>query len=199
MTPPPPGPFTESYEDLFEHAPCGYLSTLDDGTIVAVNQTFLDWTGLERDAVLAGVRFADLLTVGGRLFHQTHITPLLQLEGSVREIAAEIRCPGGDPLPVLFNASRRVTTGPNGDVPLVRVIVLDATDRRSYERELLEARREAEEALATVRRLEGLLPICAWCRRIRSDDGYWKLLEDYLVDVGAQVTHGICQDCAARQ
>lgn len=194
-----PPHFEESIEDLYEHAPCGYLSTRLDGTIIKVNQTFLARTGHDRDEMLAGVRFPDLLTVVGRVFHQTHVVPLLAVEGSVREIAAEIVRPDRTPLPVLFNAARRDVPTDNGPVELIRFTVLDATDRRGYERELLDARRRAEEALATVRRLEGLLPICAWCRRIRSDDGYWMQLEQYLTDAGAEITHGICQDCADRQ
>ena len=52
----------ESAEDLYEQAPCGYLSTLPDGTIVRVNQTLLDWIGHTREALLAGTRFQTLLT-----------------------------------------------------------------------------------------------------------------------------------------
>ena len=191
--------FEESIDDLYEHAPCGYLSTRLDGTIIKVNQTFLAWTGHERAELLAGVRFPDLLTVGGRVFHQTHVVPLLAVEGSVREIAAEVLRADRSPLSVLLNATRRVVPTDNGLVELIRFTVLDATERRSYERELLDARRRAEEALATVRRLEGLLPICAWCRRIRSDEGYWMQLEEYLIEAGAEVTHGICQDCVDLQ
>lgn len=185
----------ESIDDLYEHAPCGYLSTHLDGTIIKVNRTFLAWTGHGRGELLAGVRFEDLLTIGDRLFHQTHVVPLLAVEGSVREIAAEILRPDRTPLPVLFNATRRDVPTNNGPVELIRYTVLDVTERRSYERELLDARRRAEEALATVRRLEGLLPICAWCRRIRSDEGYWMQLEQYLIEAGAEITHGICQEC----
>ena len=47
----------ETAEALFEHAPCGYLSTLPDGTIVRTNQTFLDLTGHPRDWLMAGRRF----------------------------------------------------------------------------------------------------------------------------------------------
>lgn len=52
-------------------------------------------------------------------------------------------------------------------------------------------------ALAEVHTLTGLLPICAWCRKVRDDDGYWRQLEDYFV-AHSQVkfTHGICADCA---
>jgi PAS domain-containing protein len=47
----------ESAEELYENAPCGYVTTRPDGTIVRINRTFLLWTGFERDALLAGRRF----------------------------------------------------------------------------------------------------------------------------------------------
>jgi phosphoserine phosphatase RsbU/P len=59
---------------------------------------------------------------------------------------------------------------------------------------------ELQEALANVRRLTGLLPMCSYCKRIRDDDDYWQKLEAYLCKHSdARVTHGICPDCFARE
>ncbi len=67
---------------------------------------------------------------------------------------------------------------------------------------LMEFRRisaKLAEALEEVRTLHGLLPICAWCRRIRDDKGYWAEVESYLGRrAGADFTHGICPDCFAK-
>ncbi len=65
----------DSAEDLYESAPCGYLSTLMDGTIAKINATLLGWLGLSREEVVGRKRFSDLLTVGGRLYHETHFAP----------------------------------------------------------------------------------------------------------------------------
>ncbi len=185
-----------SHEDLYEHAPCGYLSTDGSGLVVQINQTLLDWIGHGREAIVGKSRFQDLLAVGDRLFLETHLTPLLAVEGAVREIAVEVRRADGSRLPVLFNAVRREVETPEGRTEVIRFTLFDATERRRYERELLDARRRAEEALARVRSLEGLLPICAWCHRIRDDAGSWLPLEAYLQEAGASVTHSICQSCA---
>jgi PAS domain S-box-containing protein len=128
--------------DLYESAPCGYLSALTDGAIVKVNQTFLTWTGYGRDELTSGARLPHLLTVGGRIFFETHFAPLLQMQGAVREIAFDLVCKDGRVMPILVNAAlRRADAG----VPaIVRCTVFDATDRRRYERELLVARNEAE-------------------------------------------------------
>ncbi|MCA1698786.1 MAG: PAS domain-containing protein, partial [Actinobacteria bacterium] len=79
----------ESAEYLFENAPCGYLSCRLDGTIIRVNRTFEEWTGFAADALL-GRRFRELLAPAGRIYHETHYLPVLQLQGAVREIALEI-------------------------------------------------------------------------------------------------------------
>jgi hypothetical protein len=48
--------------------------------------------------------------------------------------------------------------------------------------------------------LETMLPLCAWCKKYRAENGEWKPIEDYLRDSGAPaVTHGICPDCAIEQ
>ncbi|CAL9643714.1 hypothetical protein SUDANB108_06440 [Streptomyces sp. enrichment culture] len=134
----------DSAEDLYEAAPCGYLSTLMDGTIAKINTTLLDWLGLERDAVVGRRRFADLLTVGGRLYHETHFAPLLRLQGELRGIALEMRRADGGRLPVLVSAV--VKHGTEGEPLLIRTTVFDASDRRAYEEELLRRRQEAEGA-----------------------------------------------------
>ena len=55
---------------------------------------------------------------------------------------------------------------------------------------------ELSSALAEVQTLTGLLPICAWCKKVRDDDGYWQKVEDYLSSrSGLKFTHGICSDC----
>ena len=135
----------ESAEELYEHAPCGYLSLRPDGIIVRVNQTFLDWTGYDRAALLSGSRFRDLLSMPGKVFHDTHFGPLLQMQGFVREIALDLVCPSRDALPVLVNAVRKSLGTARSD--LTRVTVFDATDRRKYEHELLMAKRRAEQAV----------------------------------------------------
>ncbi len=132
----------ESAEDLFEHAPCGYLSTLPDGKIVRVNETFLTWTGHTREALLGRRRFVELLTPGGRIYHETHYAPLLQMQGAVREIALEIVCADGRRLPVLVNSTLRADAG--GRPLVIRTTVFDATDRKAYERELMRARERAQ-------------------------------------------------------
>jgi K+-sensing histidine kinase KdpD len=58
------------------------------------------------------------------------------------------------------------------------------------------ARQRAEQALANIKQLQGLLPICAWCKKIRDDRNYWHQVESYLAEhTGTHFTHGICPTC----
>jgi sigma-B regulation protein RsbU (phosphoserine phosphatase) len=135
----------------YDEAPCGYLSTTPSGTVVMVNSTFLRMTGFSREELVGRRTFAQLLTGGGRLYHETHYAPMLQMQGSAREIALEIRCADGAKLPVLVNA--RLVRDADGTAQVIQAAVFDATERRSYERELVLARRRAEESEARAREL----------------------------------------------
>jgi PAS domain S-box-containing protein len=144
----------ESAEDLFENAPCGYLTTALDGTILRVNSTFEAWTGLNREELLGKKRFQDLLGAGGRIYHETHYSPMLRMQGEVREIAFEIERADGSRLPALVNSV--LDDGPQ----IIRTTVFDASDRRRYEQELLRAQQREHEIAQQLQRslLAGALP-----------------------------------------
>lgn len=128
---------------LFAQAPCGLLLTDTNGLIRVVNQTFCRWLGYEADALIGKRRVQDLFTIGGRVFHQTHLAPLLQMQGSVAEVQLDMRHADGHPVPMLFNTVRRQ----DGVQSFDEMAVFVATDRRKYEHELLLARKTAEHNL----------------------------------------------------
>ncbi len=75
------------------------------------------------------------------------------------------------------------------------VVALNA----GLEQRVQERTTELETALAQVKRLQGLLPICAWCRKVRDDEDYWQSVEDYVVrHTDARFSHSICPECAER-
>jgi hypothetical protein len=58
---------------------------------------------------------------------------------------------------------------------------------------------ELRDALAEVKTLEGMIPICAWCRKVRDDSGYWQQVDDYVRERSdVEFSHGICPECSAR-
>ena len=69
---------------------------------------------------------------------------------------------------------------------------------KKLEREELIA--NLQKALADVKTLSGMLPICAWCKKVRNDEGYWQKIEAYMKShLDLDFTHGICNDCAKKE
>ncbi len=124
--------------------PCGLLTLALDGTVLDANRTFLRWVG--RDAAdLGRMRLHDVLLVGARIFWETHLAPLLHVEGRLDEVALELRGPQGR-RPVLLSA-----LAADGRV---RVAVSSAAERVRYERELRAARAAAERSAREVGALQ---------------------------------------------
>lgn len=135
--PPLPAPQT-----LYEEAPCGLVLTQEDGTILRTNLTFRQWIGFSEQE-LRSKRFQDLLTMGGRIFHQTHWAPLMKLQGSVAEVKLDLQHHDRRKVTMLINGIRRErANGVEHELALFTIY-----DRDKYERELLKARKLAEELL----------------------------------------------------
>lgn len=80
------------------------------------------------------------------------------------------------------------------------LLLTDITERKKMEQERERLIRELKESLSQVKTLSGLLPICASCKKIRDDAGYWNRIEDYIRQhSGANFTHGICPECYAKE
>ena len=138
-------PPIEDLEDLYENAPCGYLSLSPDGHIVKANKTFADWIGSSPEALL-GAPFHDILTFGGRIAYETHLAPLLRLQGRVNELAFDLLRPDGSKVPIIANAAEKRDSEERHI--LTRVTLFKAVERRSYERGLVDARTKAEAAIS---------------------------------------------------
>lgn len=86
-----------------------------------------------------------------------------------------------------------------GRVIGISAIERDITARKREETERLKLIQQLKDALANIRTLKGLLPICASCKKIRDDRGYWQKVESYISShTQAEFTHGICPDCMHR-
>lgn len=133
----------EDLADLYDNAPCGYLSLLPDGRIYMVNATFLSWTGYSREQI-SGKLMRDLLNVGAQIFYETHFAPLLRMQGFFNEVALDIVRADGSRLPVLANAIER--RDGEGKLLFTRVSLFQASERRRYERELIDLQAATEAA-----------------------------------------------------
>jgi two-component system, response regulator PdtaR len=117
-------------------------------------------------------------------------------------------------IPVVFltahaddvTAHRAEATGPFGyilkpfDERELNVAIEIGLYRHLAEKKLRDLNLQLQESLAHIKTLHGLLPICAWCNKIRDDNGQWEKLETYIKSHSeADFTHGICPECLAKK
>jgi len=83
-----------------------------------------------------------------------------------------------------------------GEVIGARLNITDITERKKAEEERNKLILELQETLSEIKILKGIIPICASCKRIRDDKGYWNQVEAYIRDHSeADFSHSICPDC----
>lgn len=143
--------FNEDIEDLYQNAPFGYLTINQDGRIVNVNTTLLNFLGYDRAEFVNKKSFQDLLRIGGKIYFETHLVPLLQMQGEFSEINLELQSKKGAGLPVLVNGKSVVSESKSQ--PNYRFSILDISQRKLYEKELLIARKNADEKTQKLRQI----------------------------------------------
>lgn len=130
-----------------DESPCGLFTTDPAGRVFWVNQRLCTWLGYSAERMV-GTRWQDLLNVGGKIFAQTHIQPLLHMQGSVAEVKLDFIDSTDALLPMVLNAQR---TERNGQV-VYDMAVFIARDRDRYEREILLSRRRFEDMASAASR-----------------------------------------------
>jgi sigma-B regulation protein RsbU (phosphoserine phosphatase) len=132
-------PFTK---DLYDNSPSFLFSfSQNDLLISSINSAFLHRLGYTLNEVGGVKKFTDLLTVGSKIFYQTHFSPLLRLHGKFNEIFLSFISKSGEELPVLLNVKLDVANG------LFHCGGIQIEQRNRFEKELLEAKKAAENAL----------------------------------------------------
>ncbi|WP_207429405.1 PAS domain-containing sensor histidine kinase [Pedobacter sp. SYSU D00535] len=129
-------------EELYQNAPCGYLSFLPDGTIIKINRTLLEWLGYELEEVLYKKKFTDLISKGAALHYEMFFRPLINANGAVNQLSYDIIKKNNASFPVFLSAvpSKAV----DGVAQAINATLYDVSERKLYERELLISKRKAE-------------------------------------------------------
>ena len=156
------------------------------------NDAYREWFGKTPEEMV-GMSMRELL---GPLYAKNLPYILAALKGEKQVFERRIPLPGGEVRDTIATYTPDIFDG------IVRgfwVHVADVTSIRQREVELEKAIQERDAALAEVRTLRGLLPICSVCKSIRDESGTWQTIEQYVSDRSdASFTHGICPRCIAR-
>ncbi len=145
--------FSQGLGDFFENSLNGYAITDRRGHLLKINATLAGWLGLPDRQVDYG-RFSEKLSIGGRIYFETHLWPLLLMQGYFDEVAVEIRLADQSKMPVLINAQQRKDA--EGQPSEIWITVFKATDRQIYEQNLKTSKAALENNLVDANLLAGL-------------------------------------------
>jgi len=139
-------------DEVLERLPGGFLAFGDDSIVRTTNASLRAMLGY-LPGEIEGKHVETLLTVPSRIFHQTHVFPLLKMQGHIGEVYLSARSKTGEEIPVLINGSRVLAAGE----ALNECLLIPMRRRNEYEDEILRAKRTAEEATGERERMHAAL------------------------------------------
>ncbi|MDP8267648.1 MAG: response regulator [Candidatus Tenebribacter davisii] len=178
------------YESMFigNPEPCVYVD--NDFKIKDINPRFKKFFGFTLEECKAK-KIDDLIIPPGHK-HEANKLSIESLSGSVFTDTVR-KSKKGEILPVAISAAPIVL---NGNIKGAFVIYKDIRERKKIEEERENLIKELQKTLEEVKTLEGLIPICSHCKKIRDDSGYWGNVEQYIAKhSNVNFSHGICPDC----
>lgn len=181
----------QKFDRLFKMNPAlMVVSRIPDRVLVNVNDAFLKVLGFSVDEVI-GKTSAELgLFVDDE--EQKRVAHMLSEYGSIRDLDFRIKTKAGDIRDGLFSGELIESQG----VKYFLTVMIDITERKQAEAERQKTIQELSNAIAEIKTLRGIVPICASCKRIRDDKGFWDQVETYVAKhTEAQFSHAICPDC----
>ena len=182
----------EKYSDLYDFAPIGYITLTEDGIIREANLTCAALLRVER-SYLINRNFAPFVSDKTRSIFYEFLQKVF--ESNIKK-TCELVLAGNDDNPkyILVEA---VAYGLGGSIGRkCRMVILDITERMRVALEIDRLVNALQQALAQIKVLSGLLPICSYCKKIRDDKGYWNQLESYISSHSdALFSHSICPEC----
>ena len=178
----------KQYRDLVDNSPVGIYKSNVKGDILFANEALARMAGYDSPADLMK---EGVLATYKRGSDRNILLKNLREQGKISNFEFEFVRKNGETIRAILSA---VLEG-----EMLSGMILDITERKQAEEERERLILELRDALAKIKTLSGLLPICSWCKKIRNDGGYWQQIEAYIHDHSdAQFTHGICPDCVKK-
>jgi PAS domain S-box-containing protein len=187
------------YIDLYDFAPVGYFTLARDGAIGQANLAGANLLGVERGALI-NRRFGVFVPAESRTTLNAFLERVFR---SQQKETCEVALQKDGPAPLWAHIEAIITNTSRGEGEVCNAAISDITERKQAEATLQEVTNERETlvrrlqyALDNVKTLQGLIPICSNCKKIRDDKGFWNQVEGYIMKHSdASFTHGVCPEC----
>lgn len=182
------------YRALFENAVEGIFQTTPEGRLISANPAQAKLLGYDSpqeymEQITDLTRQQYVISEDRETFKNT-----LEVEGTIRQFETQLLNKDGNSL--WASISARAVRNDAGAIIYYEGFVENITEHKKIEEEREKLILELRNALTQVKILHGLLPICASCKKIRNDKGYWEQMEVYIRDHSeADFTHSICPEC----
>ena len=181
----------EKHRALIETTDTGYVIIDLTGKVLDANDEYARLTGHERRDDIIGRSVVEWTAAYDRARNAKAVEECVR-QGFIRNLELDYTISQGQIIPVETNAT--LVTTRSG--PQILSLCRNITERKKAVEEREKLIVELRAALAKVKTLSGLLPICASCKRIRDDKGYWNQIEAYIRDHSeADFSHSICPEC----
>jgi PAS domain S-box-containing protein len=183
----------QRYRSLFEDSRDAIYTSSRDGIILDANEAALELFGYSRSELI-GMHIGEIYVARDdrRKFQQE-----IEDKGSVRNFEVLLRKKDSSIMNCLYTSSIRKSA--QGEIIGYHSIVHDITELKRIEEERQDLIEELRLALENIKTLRGLVPICASCKKIRDDKGYWNRIEEYIeAHSEAVFSHGLCPECQKR-
>jgi len=178
------------YRSLFENTRDAIYITTRDGIIIDANQATEELFGYSRDEIIG----MDVVRLYEQPQDRETFQKIIESCGAVQDYVVRLIKKNGSRMFCLYTFS--VRKNEEGEIIGYQGIIRDITEKRRMESERDQLIAELQEALENIRTLKGLIPICASCKKIRDDQGFWNQLEIYIEQHSDAVfSHGLCPEC----
>lgn len=177
------------FRTIFEHSPLAIMYTDAEGTITTCNENASKLFGAPKEKLIG----FSYLSIRDNIMRNAIAEAL---SGKRSRFEGEYLTVTGNVL-TQMSANFSPAIDSDGSVSGVIGIFEDITERKLVEKDRERLIRELKDALSKIKTLSGLIPICASCKRVRDDKGYWSQIEAYIRDHSQiDFSHGLCPDCA---